>query len=130
VRTPHARHNPVQLCKHCGAVETPTLTEGTGPHTVRASCPSCGRFIRWLSVLAPAERVARQMKHRLAAREHRPPSAAQLAYLKALGDTLSAPQTMREASERIEALKKETPRQSTGASGDVQEHIDNQQEII
>jgi hypothetical protein len=37
----------------------------------------------------------------------RPPSVPQLAFLKALGDTLPAPVTMAEASARIEALRKE-----------------------
>jgi hypothetical protein len=97
-------HNPVQICKHCGAIDVPLLSPGTGPHTVRASCTSCGGFIKWLSVLAPAERMARKLKHRLAATEHRPPTAAQLRYLAALGDTLSAPQSMAEASARIGAL--------------------------
>src|SRR4029453_4803664 len=94
----------VQLCPHCGAIERPILTEGTGPHTVRASCPRCGRFIRGLSILAPSERMARKAQHRMAGMQHRAPTAAQLRYLQALGDTLSAPQTMREASARIEAL--------------------------
>jgi hypothetical protein len=35
-----------------------------------------------------------------------PPSAAQIEYLRALGDKLAAPQTMAAASERIEELKK------------------------
>ena len=38
-----------------------------------------------------------------AMQEH-PPSAAQLEYLKALGDTLSAPETMGRLSARIDTL--------------------------
>ena len=58
-----------------------------------------------MSVLAPSERMVHRLKARLQALQQHPPSEAQLEYLKALGDRLSAPQTMAEASERIEALK-------------------------
>jgi hypothetical protein len=64
--------------------------------------------LRWLSLHAPAERMAHRLKARLAAMQQYPPSAAQLEYLKALGDTLSAPETMAEASERIDELVKKT----------------------
>jgi hypothetical protein len=39
-------------------------------------------------------------------RQH-PPSDAQLDFLKALGDTLAAPESMGAAAERIEALKRQ-----------------------
>jgi len=56
--------------------------------------------------MVPAsERVARKAKARLEAMRKHSPTEAQLAYLLALGDTLAAPGTMAEASERIEALK-------------------------
>ena len=93
-------------CPRCGVIDRPTLTQGTGPHAIRASCGQCGRFLRWISVLAPAERVARRLHARLQAMQQHPPSAAQLSFLQALGDTLSAPATMAEASERIESLKR------------------------
>jgi hypothetical protein len=77
-------------CPHCGVIDRPTLSPGKGPHAVKASCGHCGRFLRWVSLLAPAERVARKLK----ALQHYPPSVAQLAYLKALGDRQATPQNM------------------------------------
>jgi hypothetical protein len=94
-----------EACRHCGVVDKPTLMAGSGPHAIKAVCAHCGRFMRWISMLAPQERMARKMHHRLKAMQARPPSAAQLAYLRTLGHTQEAPQTMAEASERIEALK-------------------------
>ena len=116
----------VQICKACGSVGVPTLSPGTGPHTVKATCGHCGAFIRWLSLLAPTERHAHRMKARLEAMRKYPPSAAQLAYLQALGDKLAAPKSMAEASERIDALVNKTPRLGTEASGDALLRIDNQ----
>jgi len=110
-------HSTVQICKACGVVDVPLLSPGTGPHTVRASCPSCGAFIRWLSLLAPSERVARQLKARLEAMQKKAPSAAQLSYLQALGDAQAAPANMREASERIEALKGNTEAKRSNVPG-------------
>ena len=49
--------------------------------------------------------MARRVKERLRAMQHLPPSAAQLAYLAALGDKGEAPISMAEASSRIEGLK-------------------------
>ena len=92
-------------CPRCGTIAAPTLTEGTGMHALRASCGRCGRFLLWVSILSPSERLARKMKARLQAMQAHPPSEAQIEYLKALGDKLAAPQNMGEASERIEALK-------------------------
>lgn len=94
-----------ETCPRCGTIDKPTLTAGTGSHAIRASCGSCGRFLRWVSVLAPSERMARKAKERLKAMQQHAPSAAQLAFLQALGDTLSTPQSMAEASLRIEQLK-------------------------
>jgi hypothetical protein len=102
--TPEHR-NPVRPCPHCGAIDRPTLSPGTGPHVCKASCAHCGKFIKWLSLLAPSERVAHKMKGRLAAMQAKLPSQAQLDYLQALGDTLGAPASMAEASQRIEELK-------------------------
>src|SRR5262245_51051374 len=94
-------------CPRCGVIDRPTLTQGTGPHAIRASCGHCGRFLRWISVLPPAERLARRLHARLQAMQQYPASEAQLDFLKALGDTLSPPATMAEASERIDALKRQ-----------------------
>ena len=57
------------------------------------------------------------MKARLEAMRKYPASEAQLDYLKALGDKLSAPQTMAEASERIEGLKTATAAKRSDAQG-------------
>ena len=96
----HATH-----CPRCGVVDLPMLSPGKGPHACKASCAHCGRFLRWISLLAPAERMAHRMQERLRAMQQHPPSLAQMAYLQALGDKQAAPQTMAEASERIEGLK-------------------------
>ena len=92
-------------CPRCGAIDVPTLSAGTGPHACKASCAHCGRFLRWISLLAPSERMAHRLKARLAAMQKHPASAAQLALLLALGDTQAVPKTMAEASQRIEQLK-------------------------
>src|SRR4051812_33231284 len=94
-----------ETCPRCGKVDTPTLVAGTGPHAAKAICAHCGRFIRWISLLAPSERTMRKAKARLASMRKHPPSVMQLEYLKALGDQGPAPGTMAEASERIETLK-------------------------
>jgi hypothetical protein len=91
---------PELLCRQCGVLDTPALGPGHGPHAARALCRHCGRFLQWLSRKSPeARRRARQQA--LAAR---PPSAAQLAYLVALGDTTPGPASMWAASQRIDAL--------------------------
>ena len=54
-------------CSRCGVIDRPTLSAGTGPHAIRASCQHCGKFLRWVSVLAPSERLAHRMKARLEA---------------------------------------------------------------
>lgn len=93
-----------EACRYCGAIGVPLLSPGSGPHACQASCQHCGRHLRWVSVLAPAERLARKTRARLAAMSKYPPTQAQLDYLKALGDRLSAPESMAEASERIDDL--------------------------
>jgi hypothetical protein len=95
-----------EVCPRCGAIDRALLSPGTGPHACRASCQHCGRFIKWISLLAPSERLARKAKARLQAMQHLPPTVAQLAYLQALGDPQSAPTTRAEASTRIDALKR------------------------
>jgi hypothetical protein len=94
-------------CPRCGAVDIPMLSPGTGMHAIKATCSSCGRFLRWVSVLAPAERMARRLKNRLAAMQKLPPTVAQLAFLTSLGDTQEPPASMAEASGRINQLRRE-----------------------
>jgi hypothetical protein len=55
--------------------------------------------------------MAHRVKARLEAMGKQPPSSAQLAYLKTLGDTQEAPATMAAASQRIEALKSQKGQQ-------------------
>lgn len=92
-------------CAHCGVIDRPTLSPGSGPHACKATCAHCGRFLRWVSLLAPAERLARKMQARLKAMSEYPPTEAQLKYLQILGDTQPAPANMGEASERIDQLR-------------------------
>ena len=99
-----------EACRYCGVIDAPLLSPGSGPHACQASCQHCGRHLRWVSLLAPAERRARRTKARLAAMQQLPPSAAQLSFLQELGDKATAPQNMGEASARIEALKREKRR--------------------
>jgi hypothetical protein len=61
-RTP----DPV-ACPRCGVVDRPLLSPGTGPHACKATCAHCGRFLRWISLLAPAERMAHRLKARMEA---------------------------------------------------------------
>ena len=105
--TTQPQYHDAAPCPRCGVIDRPTLTAGTGPHACKAPCAHCGRFWRWVSLRAPSERMAHRMQARLAVMQTHPPSAAQLDYLKALGDTLSAPETMAEASERINQLKRD-----------------------
>jgi hypothetical protein len=104
-------------CPRCGAIDRPILTVGTGPHACKAACAHCGRFLRWISLLAPAERMAHRTLARLKAMQKHPASATQLDYLQALGDTLSAPASMAEASERIDALQAEKEAKRSNAPG-------------
>ena len=97
-----------EACPRCGVIDRPLLSPGTGPHACRASCQHCGRFIKWISLLAPTERMARKMKARLEAMRKYPASEAQCELLRALGDTRGAPQNMAEASERIDQLRRGT----------------------
>jgi hypothetical protein len=36
------------VCPHCGVVDIPTISPGSGPHAARANCRACGRFLKWL----------------------------------------------------------------------------------
>ena len=96
--SPGPTRDPSQACPRCGAIDTPALGPGSGPHTASARCAHCGHFFRWLSTRSPADRQARQE-----AMAQRPPSQAQLDYLKALGDDGPPPASMAEASTRVGA---------------------------
>jgi hypothetical protein len=61
--------------------------------------------MQWVSKYTPEERARRQATARLEAMTRLDPTAAQLAYLKALGDTQPAPANRAEASRRIEQLR-------------------------
>ncbi len=94
-------------CRRCGAITTPLVTPGTGPHAYKANCPDCGGFMRWLSKFTPEEQAARRESARLEAIAQKPASPAQLSFLQALGDDLTTlPANMQEASERISTLKR------------------------
>jgi hypothetical protein len=104
---PESQSPSAEACPRCGAVDLPTLSPGTGPHACKASCAHCGKFIKWISLHAPAERHAHRMKARLKAMQMHPPSVAQLAYLASLWDTQPPPTSMAEASQRIEQLRRD-----------------------
>jgi hypothetical protein len=91
-------------CPKCGVIAKPAIGPGNGPHAFRANCSSCGAFLGWRSQYTPAERAAHRQQACNRAMATRPPSQAQLSYLKVLGDDGPAPATMAEASARIDAL--------------------------
>ena len=101
-------HRPVQVpapgaeaCPRCGVIDRPTLTQGSGPHAIKASCGSCGHFLRWVSILSPSERIARRAKARHLAMQKLLPTSAQVAYLRALGHEGTEPASRGEASALI-----------------------------
>jgi hypothetical protein len=94
-------------CYHCGVVDIPRISAGAGPHAFRANCAHCGTFLQWVSTRSTEERVHRREQFRKAAMGSKPPTAAQIAFLVALGDRQPAPTTMAEASARIDQLRKE-----------------------
>ena len=108
---------PPECCPRCGVEDKPLLSAGSGPHAIRASCGNCGRFLHWVSVLAPSERMAHRLKARLGAMRKHPASAAQLALLLALGDAGPPPADMATASQRIEQLKAEKEAKNSKAQG-------------
>ncbi len=73
-------------CPDCGPIE-PDLQE-QGAH-VRATCPLCGRWIKWV--------------RRLQAAPLKPPTEAQLRYLARLGYRGPSPKTLEDASRLIDA---------------------------
>jgi len=93
-------------CRRCGAISTPTVSPGTGPHAYRANCPECGAFMKWLSTLTPEEQEARRAAGRWQAMATKPPTEPQLRYLRDLSDVGPPPANRAEASSRIDALKR------------------------
>ena len=93
-------------CRRCGAITTPVISPGTGPHALKANCPDCGGFMKWLSKYSPEERAARREIARLDALARQAPTAPQLAHLQALGDTAPPPANAAEASQRIARLRR------------------------
>ena len=104
------RDNPAQdayhsqSCPQCGAIDTPAVGPGSGPHTASARCQHCGAFLQWLSTHSPAERQAQRQQGRQQTMTKLSPTERQLHYLQALGDNGPLPASMAEASARIDAL--------------------------
>lgn len=98
---------PATTCPQCGALGIPQLAPGNGPHAFRANCAHCGAFIRWVSRYTPAERAARRQQalaeRAIHAMKGCPATAAQLAYLHALGHTGTPPTDRAEAHQLIAA---------------------------
>jgi hypothetical protein len=88
-------------CPRCGTIDTPIIGPGTGPHHACALCRHCGTHIQWLSQYTPAEREMRRLASREEAMRTRPPSQAQLDFLRDLGDRDTPPTSMLAASRRI-----------------------------
>ena len=93
-------------CPRCGVIDRPQVGPGNGPHAFRAQCRHCGHFLQWLSKFPLAARQARRQQAHKQAMATKPPTAHQLDYLQALGDSGPPPASRREASERIDALKR------------------------
>ena len=118
-RDPESQNLQYQPCPRCSTVDRPTLSAGTGPHSCKATFAHCGRFLKWISLLAPSERMARKLAARRQAMLKHPASLAQLAFLEALGYEGPVPSTMAEASERIEELKAQAAAKRSDAPGEV-----------
>jgi hypothetical protein len=103
----HERATPPNIaplvCHRCGVIAPPGLTQGSGPHALRANCRSCGSFIQWISKYSPAEREARRTAGRYAAMAKQPPTELQLRFLYSLGHN-QAPANKAEASVLIDRL--------------------------
>ena len=62
-RVTHQGDPPQALpCRSCGVMDKPALSLGIGPHAIRATCAHCGKFLRWISARAPAERMTRRAR--------------------------------------------------------------------
>jgi hypothetical protein len=93
------------VCSACGTRDQPRLVAGSGPHYAAARCAHCDRFVRWISRHSPEEQAHRRAQGRLQAMASTPPTAPQLAYLRALHDPQPPPATAAEASARIDQLR-------------------------
>ena len=71
---------------------------------MRALCRHCSYFLSWVSQYPLSERLSQRQAAHQQAMAAKVPSQKQPHYLAALGYTVSAPVTMLEASERIDAL--------------------------
>ena len=94
-------------CPRCGTVALPLISPGKGPHALRATCPSCGRYLGWLSVRSPEDKARRQA----AAMQAQPATPGQLHYLRdILRDRGPQPANKWDASQRIDTLKNQKER--------------------
>jgi hypothetical protein len=94
-------------CPRCGVIDHPVVTPYAGKvHAFVARCAHCRRWIKFVSRYAPEVRAARRETSKRQAMAGRPPSADQMKYLRDLGDQQPVPETMQEASERIDQLRK------------------------
>lgn len=50
-----ALSNGSMVCVACGHVGLPMLAPGTPPHEQKASCATCGRFLKWMPFPKPKE---------------------------------------------------------------------------
>jgi hypothetical protein len=91
-------------CLRCGAIDTPAIGPGKGPHWRSARCRHCGAWLGWLSRRTPLEREAQRQAARAEAMGRKPSSPMQLAYLQALGYAGTGPVMMLEASTLLDSL--------------------------
>jgi hypothetical protein len=97
-------HTPETICATCGVIDTPHVERGQfGPHAAKAICRHCGAFLRWVSAKSAEQRQASRQRAIDAWMASQSPSAAQLAYLRALGHA-DAPTNKLEASRLISEL--------------------------
>jgi hypothetical protein len=93
-----------EACPRCGTIDTPVISPGVGPHWRSLRCRHCDRVWRWISRYTLDEREARRLAAREQAMRTKPPTPAQLEYLRTLGDRDTPPVSMLAASQRINIL--------------------------
>src|SRR5262249_19746655 len=91
-------------CYRCGTIDAPRLAPGTGPHALRANCPHCGAFLRWIRRYPSQEHARRREAARREVIAQKPPSQLQFAYLRPVRPSGPPPAHMAEASMLIDAL--------------------------